>query len=328
MANLGRFTAVALIGAGVITAIAVSAPASFSVFASPASAPAAFSSSAQVTRGICTAPTAHAGLAARLSRDILAAARARSDNVAATVADRRTGVVCRLAEGHRFDSASVVKATILGALLRWHQEQDKPLTSREVSLATSMITASDNNAASALWAEVGHARLQHFINLAKMTETILGPGGYWGLTQITARDELTLLRLLTKPNTVLSNASRSFELNLMSRVISSQRWGVPAGAPRGVTVHVKNGWLPRATRGWRVHSIGAFTGSGRDYMIAVLTDDNPTMAYGVNTIQAIARVIHRDLNAGLASAGVVEPAPVTPAQQVPDETIPPLPSVP
>jgi hypothetical protein len=166
---------------------------------------------AAAATSICTAPRAHASLAAKLSRDIRSALAGRSDTVSVTVADRRTGVVCRVSEGHRYDSASVVKATILATLLRWHQETGRRLTSNEISLATAMITQSDNNAASALWAEVGHSRLQHFLNLAKMTETILGPGGYWGLTQITARDELTLLRLLTQSNRVLGTYSRSFE---------------------------------------------------------------------------------------------------------------------
>ena len=56
----------------------------------------------------------------------------------------------------------------------------------------------------------------------------------------------------------------------------AQRRGVPAGAPTSVTVHVKNGWLPRATHGWRIHSIGAFTGPKGWYTIVVLTQDNPT----------------------------------------------------
>ena len=42
----------------------------------------------------------------------------------------------------------------------------------------------------------------------------------------------------------------------MSQVIPAQRWGVPAGARPGVTVHVKNGWLPDP-RLWVVNSIGA-----------------------------------------------------------------------
>ena len=157
--------------------------------------------------GICTS-SSHQALASRLSGDITAALRSRSSIVAVTVADRRTGVVCRLQEGRRFDSASVVKVTILGALLRKALEQHRYLTSAEVRLTTAMITQSDNNAASALWAEVGRSGLQHFLNLARMTETVLGPGGYWGLTQITARDELTLLGLLTSSNSVLDAASR------------------------------------------------------------------------------------------------------------------------
>jgi beta-lactamase class A len=192
-----------------------------------------------------------------------------------------------------------------------------------------MIEVSDNNAATALWNELGHTRLQHFLNLATMTETILGPDGYWGLTQITARDELQQLRLLTAINSVLSNSSRSYELYLMAHVTASQRWGVPAGAPSGVTVYVKNGWLPRATHGWRVHSIGAFQGAGRNYMIAVLTYNNPTMSYGVTTIQRVAEVVHRDLNAGLPAAGSpLAPITVPVSQQTPDETIPALPSIP
>ena len=58
---------------------------------------------------------------------------------------------------------------------------------------------------------------------------------------------------------------------------------------------MKNGWLQRATHGWRVHSVGTFNGAGHDYMITVLTQDNSTMDYGVTTIQNIARAIHKDL---------------------------------
>jgi hypothetical protein len=95
-----------------------------------------------------------------------------------------------------------------------------------------------------------------------MTHTVLGPGGLWGLTQITASDETLLLRLLLEENPVLDTSSRSYALSLMAHVIASQRWGVPAGAPARLTAHVKNGWLPLPTHGWRIHSIGCFTGRG------------------------------------------------------------------
>jgi beta-lactamase class A len=306
-----------------LTLMAVSLTAAVPVLA--ASAVNAQAGPAAATVGICTS-SSHQALASRLSGDIAAALRPRSSIVAVTVLDRRTGVVCRLQEGRRFDSASVVKVTILGALLRKALEQHRYLTSAEVRLTTAMITQSDNNAASALWAEVGRPSLQHFLNLARMTETVLGPGGYWGLTQITARDELTQLRLLTSTNSVLDVASRRYALGLMARVIASQRWGVPAGAPAGVTVYVKNGWLPRPTYGWRINSIGSFIGSGRDYMIVVLSENNPTMAYGVRTVEDVAVVIHRDLNAGLPAA--IGPSPVSPSWGTPDERIPALPGIP
>jgi len=225
-----------------------------------------------------------------------AARRGRSSTVAVWVADPSAGVTCSLSGSSHFDSASIVKVTILGAVLRKAFDQHRHLTSTEKAQVRAMITRSDNNAASSLWAWLGHAYLQHFLNLAGMRQTILGPGGYWGLTQVTAHDEMLLLRRLLTANTVLTNNLRDYALDLMAQVVPTQRWGVPAGAPRSLTVHVKNGWLPRATHGWRINSIGGFTWSKGWYSIVVLSMDNPTMSYGIATVEAIARAVHRDLN--------------------------------
>ena len=119
---------------------------------------------------------------------------------------------------------------------------------------------------------------------------------------------------------MLDPASRSYALTLMADVIPAQRWGVPAGAPRSLVVHVKNGWLPFAPYGWRINSIGGFTGHGQRYSIVVLTQDNPTMAYGVGTVEAIARAINRDLNP--AATALVPLSVIPPSQQTPDEAIP------
>ena len=87
-----------------------------------------------------------------------------------------------------------------------------------------------------------------------------------------------------------------------------------------LTVHVKNGWLPRATHGWRIHSIGTFTGRGGGYSIVVLTQDNPTMAYGIDTIEAIARAINRDLNPAARSR--IPSSEFSPSWGTPDESVP------
>jgi hypothetical protein len=96
--------------------------------------------------------------------------------------------------------------------------------------------------------------------------------------------------------------------------------GVPAGAPADLTVHVKNGWLPLATHGWRIHSIGCFTGHHRGYTSVVLTPDNPTMTYGISTIQRAAEVIHRQLNP--AGTALLPPPAPYPSWGHPDERIP------
>ncbi|MEV0252897.1 serine hydrolase [Streptomyces sp. NPDC050732] len=253
----------------------------------------------------CT--SAQAGLAAKLTKDITAALKNRKGTVAVGLHDRTTDTTCTLRAGTSFDSASVVKTTVLAALLWDAKKTDRKLTERESDLAHAMITTSDNAATSTLWRQLGTEKIKGFLKAAKMTKTVPGSGGYWGLTRINATDEQKLLALITAKNTVLSDNARAYILKLMGKVVSSQRWGTPAGAPSAVKIHVKNGWLQRSTHGWRVHSIGAFKGGGHDYTISVLTHGNSTMNYGVATIQGVAKAIHKDLTPRAASVSRYTP---------------------
>ncbi|WP_031478588.1 serine hydrolase [Streptomyces bicolor] len=243
----------------------------------------------------CT--SAKAGLADKLKKDITAALANRRGTIAVGLHDRSTNTTCSLRASTAYDSASVVKVTVLAALLWDAKKHNRYLTDRETSLAKAMITKSDNAATSTLWKQLGMTKIKGFLAAAGMTQTKPGANGYWGLTQITVTDEQKLLKLITARNPVLSDNARAYILKLMSQVISSQRWGTPYGAPSGVSVAVKNGWLQRATNGWRVHSVGAFKGGGHDYVVTVLTHGNGTMNYGITTIQGVAKVIHRDLAA-------------------------------
>src|ERR1700733_1157671 len=279
---------------------AASRPAKVAPSAAPTAKTSAAGSAtpATVTEGLCTAPAARRALAARLSADIVKGLSGRNGAHAVSVYDRVTGVSCLYNGSKHFDSASIVKAIIMAALLRWHQETGTPLSSWEKSEAALMITQSDNDAATALWDELGMSNLQHFLDLAGMGETQLGQDGEWGLTQVTAHDEMLLLKLLTAPNSVLDAYSRSYQLGLMDQVTSWEAWGVTAGTPSGVTWHVKNGWLPDAT-GWHINSIGTFSGHGKNYMIAVLSDNtdmNDDEQYGIKTIENVARLVQHDLN--------------------------------
>ncbi|MFH8366443.1 serine hydrolase [Streptomyces sp. NPDC018031] len=263
-----------------------------------------------------TCTSGKAGLADKLERDITAALRGKTATTAVSLRDHTTKTVCTLRPDQAFDSASVVKVTVLATLLWDAKKHNRYLTQRESDLATAMITKSDNAATTALWKQLGMTKIKGFLAAAKMTRTVPGADGYWGLTRINARDEQRLMDLLTAPNTVLSPNARAYILKLMNKVVSSQRWGTPAGAPATARIQVKNGWLSRSTHGWRVHSVGAFTGNGHDYSITVLTHDNRTMNDGVATIQAVARVIHKDLAPSAPAATRYTPT-ATPREALP-----------
>ncbi|MBO4257981.1 serine hydrolase [Streptomyces griseorubiginosus] len=258
---------------------------------------AAASPAAAATAPTVSCTSARAGLATKLQKDITAALAGRQGTVAVGLYDRSTNTTCSLRATSSYDSASVVKVTVLATLLWDAKKHNRYLTDTEASLAKAMITKSDNDATSRLWKQLGLTKIKGFLSAAGMTKTVPGANGYWGLTQINVTDEQKLLKLITAKNAVLSDNARAYILKLMGQVISSQRWGTPYGTPSGVSWHVKNGWLQRSTHGWRVHSVGTFNGGGHDYMITVLTWGNSTMNYGISTIQGVAKVIHRDLAA-------------------------------
>ena len=193
---------------------------------SPASTPAA--APAATTPKICTSPDQPA-LAAALSRRIARALRSTEATVSIAVHDSDEDVRCRYHQWQEFHSASVIKVITLGALLYQLQQAHETLDSYQDTLATAMITQSDNDAQDELWNEIGMPGLQAFVNAARMDHTVLGTDDYWGLTEVNAHDELRLLQLLITHNPVLNAASRGYALNLMADVISG---GAPADTPQ------------------------------------------------------------------------------------------------
>ena len=186
--------------------------------------------------------------------------------------------------------ASVVKVTILATLLRQQQEGQITLSAGDRELMRRMIEVSDNDAATALWNRAGgDDGIAAFAKLAGMWET--EPQAAWGLTTTTAPDQVILLRLLALPNPILDEGSRASALALLDNVDPSQRWGIDAGIPPGVTVAIKDGWLGIPGEGWIVNSIGYVNGAGRRYVIAVLSDHGPGYDYGIATIEHASQLV-------------------------------------
>ncbi len=222
----------------------------------------------------------------------------RSGSVLAAVYDIRTGQSWHLGDGPAQAEASVVKLDILETMLA--RQGQAALSSGDQSLSQSMIEDSDNDAATSLWDQAGGAAgigaYNDSAGLAGTTPsacvTCAGfawPG--WGLTTTVPSDQLTLLKQLIAPGPrpLLSAAQRAYALDLMENVAPDQRWGVSGGVPAGVTVALKNGWLPLndANSDWQVNSVGWVSGDGRDYLVAVFTTGNPTEQYGIDTISAL-----------------------------------------
>jgi hypothetical protein len=151
-----------------------------------------------------------------------------------------------------------------------------------------MITYSDNDAASAVYARVGDAGLEDVARAAGMSEFEVTPG-YWGGAQVSARD---LARFYLRLDRVIPSRHLVYAKRLLANVTSSQRWGIPAAAGAGWRVYFKGGWRPAGT----TENSGAVTHqaallvhrSGRRVAIAILTDQSPgTTSYG--TLEGITR---------------------------------------
>ena len=122
-----------------------------------------------------------------------------------------------------------------------------------------------------------------------MTSTVPATDGIWGTTTTTAADRLAMVRAVVLPNPVLSDASRAYILYLMEHITPSQDWGATGGVPPGVTVALKNGFA--IIDGWQINTEAWVDGDGRNYLVAVLTDNNPTESYGIETVNAISTIV-------------------------------------
>lgn len=190
----------------------------------------------------------------------------------------------------RFEMASTVKVPIMVTQLSEQYSRDPETTSPGTDLLMPMITASDNNAATALLAQVGGPRaVEAELRARGVTSTHINPQ-YWGLSTTTASDMAELVRSLYY-GARLNTALRDLAFGLMSGVIAEQRWGVPMGLPASSTVAFKGGWLP-VQGGWLVHQVGVVNTDGESYIFALYNRQQPTFDYGKETLRQSGRMLN------------------------------------
>jgi beta-lactamase class A len=220
--------------------------------------------------------------------------KSKGQYAAVGVVDRVTGAEVLYNEKASFQTASIMKADILASLLWKLQNENRQLTDDQKALATRMITESDNQAASQLYIQLGEATGLNAANkVFGLTSTTPGPGEAWGKAHTTVADQLALLEVLASDDSPLSAASREYQLGLMSRVDTAQRWGVPAAASKTATgVYVKNGWDTLAADGglWEINTIGRIVEPGHDWLVVVLSSHNSSMNTGEDVVEGAAKM--------------------------------------
>jgi hypothetical protein len=190
-----------------------------------------------------------------------------------------------------YGSASVLKAMLLVAYLHRPSVRGRALTDRERALLEPMIRWSANEPASYLVSLMGAGPLNRLARRAHMGHfRLVTP--LWGLSEITALGQARFFRRIDK---LLPPRHRAYALNLLNTIIPAQRWGIPPVKPPGWRIYFKGGW--GAGTGLRTHQVALLRrGKTRRISLAILTEGNPSHAYGIETIEGIAKRLLRGVN--------------------------------
>ena len=222
------------------------------------------------------------------------APRSWNDRVAAATRylDGRAGDVSFAAvdergrlHGYRVDrpakSASVLKAMLLVTYLNEPSVRDRALTSSDRALLEPMIRWSDNTTATRTLHIVGAGSVGALARRAGMTnfELVWSP---WGYSQITARDQARFFHVIDR---LVPARHRAYALRLLATIVVWQRWGVGQVPRPGWNLYFKGGW--GSGRGLVDHQVALLEAGGERISAAVLTRNNPSHAYGNDTLRGV-----------------------------------------
>ncbi|MGI8922294.1 MAG: serine hydrolase [Solirubrobacteraceae bacterium] len=184
---------------------------------------------------------------------------------------------------HRtFVSASVVKAMLLVAYLNMLSSQHRGLDDQSRSILFPMINVSDNSAATSVWSIVGDGSLDALARRAGMTDFSIS--GIWANAQISPADQA---RFFFEMDQLIPPQFRGYARFLLSTIVGYESWGIPAVArPAGWTVYFKGGWRGTGL-GQLVHQSARLQRGPTTWSLAVMTDGDPSMSYGIDTIQGV-----------------------------------------
>jgi hypothetical protein len=144
-----------------------------------------------------------------------------------------------------------------------------------------MIHVSDNGAATSVYRRVGDGGLFGLARRAGMTN--FSVAGFWANARISAADQA---RFFFGIDGLIPRRFRGYARGLLSGIAGYESWGIPRVARPRWHVLFKGGW--RGTgRGQLVHQVARLERRGGTFAMAVMTDGDPSMGYGISTIQGL-----------------------------------------
>jgi hypothetical protein len=194
-----------------------------------------------------------------------------------------------------FPSASLVKAILLVAYLDRASVRSRPLRGSDRALLTPMIRRSDNDAASRVLAIDGPRAVYAVARHAGMRRFRLVMGT-WGFSRVDAADQA---RFFLHIDRLVAPRHRSYAMRLLNTITPVQRWGVARVRPSGWRLYFKGGW--GSGTGWVDHQTALLTRGDQRVSLSILTFEDGSHTYGMQTEQGIAARLLK----GLARAGDV-----------------------
>lgn len=202
------------------------------------------------------------------------------DNVDAVVYDVTHQRYYTYNETARFITGSSMKVPIMLTFLDMIERQGREPDEHEMDLLTTMIENSNNDSASDLYyGEIGGADgVAQYLQRINVPDLSPNPTA-WGYSLITP---LAMVKLLTDlyEGTILTAQHRALALSLMEQIEADQQVGVGDTAPQGVTVAMKDGWLPDDNNLWAMNSSGIVMQGRETYIISVYTHGQPDLDHG------------------------------------------------
>jgi hypothetical protein len=205
----------------------------------------------------------------------------RQGRVAYAVADQSGAIVAAYKPNQQFHSASITKAMLLVAAL----QDGEPSDALRADLG-AMIRDSDNDAANRVFARVGKQAVLAVADQAQTRNFDLDTGDplyVLGDSLVTAADQA---RFFSQILDLIPQGRRDFARGLLASVTA--RWGIVQAAG-DTQVLSKAGWRDEADDdSSTVVQAAQLQAPSGPVAIAVMTDGDPSIAYGQQTIAQIA----------------------------------------